>query len=194
MSTSKSQQKLSNRYSSSQVNGSSSRRTRGNGKSIVLIVSIVLAIIAIIVITTLLSSGKELGGKSNSYNLVVQPDNIEELKAANPVKVAPGSYDVNMNSTWNFKNARSSSSNAYVSNMLSNTNTVRFTVTRNDTGSTIYESPYIPVGSSLSNIKLSDESLQEGTYPCVITYHLVDDEYKDISSVKINITVVIEND
>jgi hypothetical protein len=77
---------------------------------------------------------------------------------------------------------------------LSNSNTVNFTVTRNDTGATIYTSPYIPVGSSLSNIKLEDEEMGKGTYPCVVTYHLLDGEYKEVSTVKINISVVIEND
>lgn len=99
-----------------------------------------------------------------------------------------------MNSTWTFKNARSASSNAYVENVLSNTNTVKFSLTRNDTNELIYESPYIPVGSSLRNIKLSDESLKSGTYPCTIQYHLVDENYQNVSSVKVSLSVVIKED
>ena len=63
-----------------------------------------------------------------------------------------------------------------------------------DTGDTIYESPYIPVGSSLEKIKLNDESLSKGTYPCTLTYHLVDEQHIDISTLNISISVVIEND
>lgn len=188
MSTAKSQQKLSSRYSSS--GGKQSGGKKNNVLWGILVAAV--AVIGVVLIVTLSVGGRNSNDSSKSYNLVVTPDNIAELKAANPATVAPGSYDVCMNSTWNFPNAKSASSNAYVENRLSNTNTVNFTVTRKDTGALIFESPYIPVGSSLRNIKLTDESFVKGSYPCVVKYHLLDENYKQISTVSINITVVIE--
>lgn len=191
MSTSKSRQNLSNKYSSSSRGKGSSGKTRGW----LLLAGglVVVALVAVVVVTAVAGRGGSESGK-DIYNLVVTPDNIEELKAANHATVAAGSYDVSMNSTWTFANARSASSNAFVQNILTNSNTVKFTVERKDKGNIIYTSPYIPVGSSLSNIKLEDESMGKGTYPCVVTYHLVDSEYRELSTVKINISVVIEND
>lgn len=192
MSASKSQQNLSSRYSNSSNN---SGMNRGSGKSSKTIIIMLLALVCIIGVVVIVFSDKGQNIDANAYNLVVTPDNIEELKQANGnATLAAGSYDVCMNSTWTFKNARSASSNAYVENVLSNTNTVKFSLTRNDTGQLIYESPYIPVGSSLRNIKLSDESLKSGTYPCTIQYHLVDENYQNVSSVKVSLSVVIKED
>lgn len=151
-----------------------------------------VTIVAVVFVAAMLKSNGS--SDAGSYNLVVTPDNVDELLAENPSKVASGSYDVCMNSTWKFADAASASSNAYVENLLSNRNTVSFVLTRNDNGDTIYESPYIPVGSSLKNIKLSDENLGKGTYPCTVTYHLVDENYKDISTLKLSVNIVIQND
>lgn len=196
MSVSKSKQTLRDRYSSQNSgigsNGKASGQSKGlRSKLVTIIAVIVVAIVGIVAVSVLKSNDTQ---KVGSYNLVVTPDNIDELLAENPSKVAAGSYDVCMNSTWQFENSQSASGNAYVENLISNTNTVNFTLTRNDTNAVIYESPYIPVGSSLKNIKLSDESLGKGTYPCTVTYHLVDENYDEISTLKINVSVVIKND
>lgn len=196
MSTSKSKQTLRDRYSSQNSGIGSNGRTSGQSKGlrskpVTIIAAVVVGILGVVFVATILkgNNSKQVG----SYNLVVAPDNIEELLAENPSKAAAGTYDVSMNSTWQFKDAKSASDNAYVANLLSNTNTVNFTLTRNDTNAVIFESPYIPVGSSLRNIKLSDESLSKGTYPCTVTYHLLDDEYQELSVVNISVSVVINN-
>ncbi|MGN0327449.1 MAG: hypothetical protein ACI4D4_00575 [Lachnospira sp.] len=194
MSTSKSRQNLSSKYASStKGNAGLAKKSTRLTPSIVSVSVVLIVSIVVVAVVAVVGRGG-LKKSAQTYNLVVTPDNIEELRAANRETVAPGSYDVSMNSTWNFSNARSASSNAFVQNLLSNSNTVKFTVKRKDSGNVIYTSPYIPVGSSLSNIKLEDGSLNKGTYPCVVTYHLVDEEYRELSSVSINISVVIEND
>lgn len=95
-----------------------------------------------------------------------------------------------MNTTWNFPSGDEPSENAYVKNAEANTNSVYFDVTRSDTEETIYESPIIPVGSWLDDITL-DTNLPDGVYNCVITYHLLDDEDKSISTVKLTLTIVV---
>lgn len=102
----------------------------------------------------------------------------------------PGSYQVTMNTTWHFPSGDTASEDAYVKNAEANTNAVYFDITRQDTEETIYESPIIPVGSWLEDITL-DSNLPDGTYPCVIIYHLLDEEDKSISTVKLTLTIII---
>ena len=83
------------------------------------------------------------------------------------------------------------SDNAYVENAESNTNSVYFDVTRTDTEETIFESPILPVGSHLENITL-DSDLPAGTYDCVVTYHLLDEEENSISTLKLTVTIIVE--
>lgn len=194
MSAEKSKQKLSDRYSSN-GNGTSSPKMPFFTKPVAIAAVItVLAVGGTIAIVSL--SGTGSGKESASpvqYNMVVAPDDIDKQLEERSETVAPGSYDVCMNTDWTFADARSSSSNAYVQNLTTNTNNVYFEVTRNDNGAKLYQSPVIPVGSSLRNIKLEDESLPRGTYPCTLVYHLVDSDNNNISHLNINIKIIIEN-
>ncbi|MBE5926095.1 MAG: hypothetical protein E7270_03945 [Lachnospiraceae bacterium] len=190
MSTDKSKQKLSERYSSDSKKKSSNSSLIPKSVAIVSVVT-VLAIGGIVAAAVITDNSDGKSTANTAYNLVVAPEGVEELIADRSETVAAGSYDVSMNSTWIFETGDSSSENAYVENIITNTNTVHFSVTLNETGKVIYESPYIPVGSSLRNIKLDDTSLKAGTHPCVVTYHLVNDNYEDISEVSINVNVII---
>jgi hypothetical protein len=125
-------------------------------------------------------------------NVVVTPDNVEEVIEALDESdyVAPGSYEVTMNTTWNFKDGTSASDNAYVENSVDNTNDVYFDITLADTEENIYSSPVIPVGSHLEDITL-DKALEDGTYDCVITYTLVDEDQNPLSTVRVKLTIVV---
>ena len=124
-------------------------------------------------------------------NVVVNEKNVDEvISQLAEERTPPGSYQVTMNTTWNFPSGDEPSENAYVKNAEANTNSVYFDVTRSDTEETIYESPIIPVGSWLEDITL-DTNLPDGVYNCVITYHLLDDEDKSISTVKLTFTIVV---
>lgn len=123
-------------------------------------------------------------------NVVVNKDNVEEVLEQLEDPVPPGSYEVKMNSTWNFASGDAPSDNAYVENVEANTNSVYFDVTRADTEETIFESPILPVGSYLDNITL-DSNLPAGTYDCLVTYHLLDENDESISTVKLTLTINI---
>jgi hypothetical protein len=155
---------------------------------LVLIPSVVVICILAGVILNLLN-GKE----SKVYNSVVTPDNVEEvIEQQREEDYTPiGSYEVNMNSDWTFPDGASASTNAYVGNSTSNQNTVFFTIALTDDERQIYESPLIPPGSHMEDIKL-DEDLSAGTYDAVLTYHLVDEENQEISTVAVSITITIE--
>ena len=124
-------------------------------------------------------------------NVVVNEENVEEVLATlGEQRTPPGSYEVTMNSTWNFANGDAASGNAYVKNAETNTNAVYFDITLADTGEILYESPILPIGSYLEEITL-DSTLSAGTYDCLITYHLLDENDKSISTVKLTLTIII---
>ncbi len=126
---------------------------------------------------------------------LVTPDNVDEMIAAlDAAEVTPsGSYEVKMNSEWRFRDSSQPSYNAFVSNVINNTQDVFFDVIENESGDTIYMSPIIPVGSALENITL-DKDLVAGTYACTLIYHLLDDNGDEFSSLRIAIDIVIENE
>ena len=118
---------------------------------------------------------KPSGDEPVSRNVVVNEDNVEEVLTQlrdQGQSTAPGYYEVMMNTTWNFPNGEEPSSNAYVKNVETNTNSVYFDVTLADTEETILASPILPVGSYLENITL-DTVLSAGNYDCLVTYHLL---------------------
>jgi len=129
------------------------------------------------------------------YNNVVTADNVEEVisQLEEKEKTPPGAYEVTMNVEWFFENADSASTNAYVANNVSNQNTVYFTIALESApDEVIYTSPYLAVGSHLEDIKL-DASLAAGTHDAIITYHLVDEEFKELSVVSLYMQIIIKN-
>lgn len=161
------------------------------GGKIALIVCIVVIVALLGVVIFLLTRKEEEGPRRN---VVVNEDNvaqiIEEMEESE--RVPQGSYEMTMNSTWHFDNGASASDNAYVENSVTNTNPVYFDIARSDTEETIFESPILPLGSHLDSITL-DENLPAGTYDCVMTYHLLDENDESISTVNVSLTIVIEN-
>lgn len=129
--------------------------------------------------------------------VVVTPDNVQEVidemeKKASEERVAPGYYTVRMNYEWHFSGRDAISKDAYVENLATNTNAVYLDLFLvEDEENAIYQSPVIPLGSSLQDISL-DTPLESGTYDCVAVYHLVDDDQNTLSTLRVTVTVVIE--
>lgn len=175
----------------------SEQRASNNKKKggiIVFAVCIVIIIALSGTVIYLLTSRKtsEAEKEPVNRNIVVNEQNVEEVLAQLPEQRTPvGSYEVTMNSTWRFANGEAASENAYVKNAEANINSVYFDVTRVDTEETLYESPILPVGSYLENITL-DSKLPAGNYDCLITYHLLNEENVSISTVKLTLTIIIE--
>ncbi len=157
---------------------------------IILTICIVVIIVLLGVVFYLLFSKKEEEA-SVKRNVVVNQENVDDvIEQLAEERTPPGSYQVTMNTTWNFPSSDEPSIDAYVKNAEANTNAVYFDIIRSDTEETIYESPIIPVGSWLDDITL-DNSLPDGTFPCLITYHLLDEEDKSISTVKLTLTIIV---
>ncbi len=168
---------------------SEQKNTKMKG-GIILAICIVVIIILLGAVVYLLNARKA-EDEPVKRNIVVNEKNVEEvIEQLGEERTLPGSYQVTMNTTWHFSSGDTASEDAYVKNAEANTNAVYFDITRQDTEETIYESPIIPVGSWLEDITL-DSTLPDGTYPCVITYHLLDEEDKSISTVKLTLTLII---
>ncbi|MCI8827064.1 MAG: hypothetical protein HFH65_07730 [Lachnospiraceae bacterium] len=161
---------------------------------------IALLIVLFVVIATLASvvyfMNKKDDNPSSSVSTgrgtVVTLDNKDEILADLNNKVSDGFYEIMMNVEWSFKDASTPSEDAYVANPTTNSNTVYFDVVVDSTGQTVYESPMIPVGYALQDIALKSD-LAAGTYPCTLTYHLVDENSKDISTLAVGVTLNIES-
>lgn len=156
------------------------------GGKVVLAICVVVIVALCILIYFLLH--KDDGPKRD---VVVNEDNVGDILTELEDGPAASTYQVVMNSTWHFKDGKASSDNAYVENSNANKNPVYFEVTRSDTDETIFESPIIPVGSHMEKITL-DKKLSAGTHDCVVTYHLLDDDEETISTVRVALTIIVD--
>ena len=161
----------------------------------------VIIVLLLVVVILLLKGHGDTGSDleettmPSKRNVVINEENAEEMAVEilnREEAMVPGTYEVTMNSTWNFQDGTSISDNAYVENSTANTNSVYFDLQLDDTGNIIYESPVIPVGSYLKDIKL-DTDLDAGTYECTLTYHLVDEEQNTLATLRMAVTVVVAN-
>lgn len=126
--------------------------------------------------------------------IVVNEDNVEEVMTALVEEpVLPGYYEVSMNFSWTFPDGESPSDNAYVENKTTNSNAVYFDVVlAEDESVTLFESPILPLGTHIEEVKLARD-LDAGRYPCVIIYHLVDEQQRTISTLRMNMEIVVNN-
>ncbi len=168
---------------SSKISKSQSSRKTMNKKFLFIFAGLFLVIIIVIGIVLF---------NYEDYNIVVDNGNVDEFVDDNK-KIIPnevGYYEVQMNTTWNFTSSKKPSYNAYVGNSNSNLNTIYFTISIDEEN--IYTSPYLPVGTNLKNIKL-EKNLKKNSYNAIMKYHLLDDNYIEISSLSVSMTIVIEN-
>lgn len=121
--------------------------------------------------------------------LVIDESNLEDVEEQLAETVAEGTFEVNMNTTWNFPNATSASSDAYVANGKANTRAISFEILVDGT-EVVYSSTVIPVGKQIKEIIL-DKKLEAGSYPALCLYHLLNEDGTESSSCGINITINI---
>lgn len=166
------------------------KKSRKSKWLILLLLLIIFFLIGVILFMKKDSGEDQKGELPAERNVIVNNDNAEELagKLLDEERVPAGRYEVMMNTTWNFQDGKSASDDAYVGNVERNTNAVYFDLFRSDTDEVILASPIIPVGSRMDKITL-DTDLAEGSYDCVCTYHVVDDDMNPIGKVSVSVTV-----
>jgi hypothetical protein len=64
-------------------------------------------------------------------------------------------------------------------------------VLEEDESKVLYKSPVIPRGGKLKDIAL-EEQLSAGTYPCIVVYHLIDENQNTLSTLRVSLKIVIE--
>lgn len=165
---------------------------------------ILIAVIAILIIAALVAvivlllkrepEVVESGPTPAGYvrGTVLTEDNVEEVLAQRAEPVAAGYYNCTMNMEWHFEDSSKASYDAYVLNSTMNTHTVYFDVNLEETNELVYSSLYIPVGLGVDEIQLSS-ALEAGVYPAIVTYHLVDEDNNELSTVAVTVTLYIEN-
>ena len=122
---------------------------------------------------------------------VINKDNVDDVSTGSEGRRSgPQSYEVIMNTEWEFSDDGTYSANAYVENSRDNSNTVRFTITpEGQPDRILYYSPEIPVGNKLSGISLM-EPIPKGRNKGVITYLILDDRGKTTGEVKAGVTLI----
>ena len=174
------------------------RDGKKGGLKILIAAGIVIIIALLVVIIVLLLRKKEEPAVPESTGpereTLVTKENAEQVAEEffNTDESIPQSYNVTMSTEWNFKDGTSESGDAYVENSTLNHNNVYFDLNDAGTGETYFESPIIPVGEHMDNIRL-EKDLDSGTYPCVCIYHLVDDDGHTLTTVNVEVTVNILN-
>ena len=164
-----------------------------------LVIGICTAVIVVVLVGVIiyLQVIRNKEPKEELRNVVVTQDNVEQVldeidRMEETASVTPGYYTVTMNTTWHFKKGGEASYDAVVENVEANTNNVYFDIVlENDEDTVIYKSPVIPRGGKLTDIAL-DEQLEAGTYPCVVIYHLIDEDQNTLSTLRVTLSIIVE--
>lgn len=119
---------------------------------------------------------------------LLTPENMDEVLGE---KVQSGYFETAMSNSWTFEGTNSTG-DVYVANSVTNANRIYFDLIINESGETVYSSPYIPIGAELKEFELEKE-LPDGDYGATVKYHLVDDDGKDISTVQVAVTIHVYN-
>lgn len=167
------------------------QEAKDSNKGKIVIIALVILVIAVLIgiIVYLLTRSPE--EPEDNRATIITEDNVDEVMKQMEEPVEDGYYSCQMNVDWNFTDSSQPSYNAYVANSNINTRTVYFDVNLEEDDKLVFSSPYIPVGEELDEIVLT-EKLSAGDYPAVVTYHLVDDDHKELSSVSVTVTLHIE--
>lgn len=162
-----------------------------------IIVGLLILVIILLVTITILFAKKGGREEKPKRDVLITEENVDQVikdmeADAEANKVLPGTYEVCMTNNWTFEEASSEAENMYVENSNANTNDVYFDLILKDTQEIVYSSPVIPVGKSMSKLKL-DKKLEPGTYNAIVDYHLLDEEQNELSTLAININFTILN-
>jgi hypothetical protein len=152
------------------------------------VLAVVVIAVLIIVIVRLLNVPVET--RTGGVGTVATIDNIDEIQEKRSKPVEDGYYRTRMNVDWSFDTWNTPSQDAYVANADTNKRTVYFTVALKETDEIVYTSPDIPVGSQLTGFAL-DKDPGVGEHAAVTTYHLLDDDGNELTTVSVSVTLRI---
>lgn len=166
------------------------QKKKRKGGLVLGIAIIVIIALAGVIIYLLLSRNTE--PEDERRNVVITPENVESVLEELEEAQESGYYTVTMNPTWHFETGEDISYDAVVENVEKNTNDVYFDIVlEEDEERVLYKSPVIPRGGRLEEVVL-DDTLDAGTYNCVVIYHLIDDDQNTLSTLRVALKIVVE--
>lgn len=173
--------------------GNHVRKTKGNMLNVILslIIVVLLGVVGVMAYQ-FLQDDPDKEELSDGRATFVNQENVDEVRDSLDDEIEDATYTASMTVDWRFYDGKSVSTTAVVENMKDNKRTVYFDVNLKSTGELVYSSPYLPVGSRLEGFAL-DKNLPKGEYPAVVTYYLVDDDHKVITTVSVAITIHVSN-
>ena len=167
------------------------------GKHVALILGIVLILAAAaVIIVYLLTRGAdiiEVSVQPPSGNMVVDEDNVMNIRDMLREQIDRGLFTTYMTSTWTFPDGNSPSTDAVMGNSEHNKFPFWFTVKLYGTEEVVFTSTLLPVGSQLAEIKL-DTPLPQGRYNAEIDINMIDlDGFPVENNIGLGITLVVLN-
>ena len=172
---------------------STSSKKNLNTTQIILIIGFIVLFIVIGVASFFIIKAQKNSSISDSVvpsgNLVIDESNLAEVEEELTARVEKGSFELNMNTIWNFPDGKSASSDAYLANGHANSLPLTFEILLNGTDE-IYTSTVIPVGQQIREIVL-DKDLDAGVYNAVCMYHLWNEDATEDSSFGVNVILNI---
>lgn len=186
----------------------SKQNSSQNKKSPVLLVLVVALVVicallgVIVYLLVAAKNGDDAGKDANKQEAtVITADNVDEVveqmeqkaEEKDDLKAKAATYRVTMSPEWTFKAGETAAVDAYVENSTANSTMVYYTITLEGSQEEILSSPYMEVGSKMTDgeIELANP-LEEGTHSAIITYHLVDEEFNELSTVSMYMTIIVE--
>jgi cytoskeletal protein RodZ len=173
---------------------------KGGNKGLIIGAAVVIVILVAVIILLIIrpwdkaeAQPADADGNGSQREVITEENAEEEVSdffKGIPEGI-PTSYTVTQNSTWEFPDGKSESTNAYVENDANNATPVYFDVVVDATGETVYSSPVLELGAKLDKIKL-DKELAKGEYECTLTYHLVDGEQNTLTTVNVGVTLSVK--
>lgn len=173
------------------------QKSKGKGGPVFGVIAVVVIVALLGFIAYLLLTSRNAAPEEERRNVLITPENVESVlqemeDSPEEEQEAPGYYTVTMNPTWHFTSGSAASDDAVVINAETNTNDVYFDIVlAEDEEKVIYQSPVIPLGGRLEDIAL-DEPLEAGSHDCVVIYHLIDEEQNTLSTLRVAITIIVE--
>lgn len=170
--------------------GARAKKSGLTTKHVVLILGALAIVCAAVVLAVVLSRGPE---PAVTGARVIDENNLAEITAEIEEKVAKGMFETHMTTTWTFPDGKSPSSDAVMGNSPNNNYPFWFEVTPQGANEAVYTSSLLPVGSQVAEIVL-DKDLEAGTYPALLTVHMVEEDGAEVeSNMGFNITLIVEN-
>jgi len=122
--------------------------------------------------------------------VIATEGNLADIIAQLAEPVEDGYFVTSMNTEWVFDSWDSPARNAMVRNSIDNQRTIYFDLTLRETSELLFSSPFIPVGAALDSLTLNGY-LPPGDHQAIVTYHLVDDNYENLSNVSVAVVLKI---